>query len=506
MSAHAAGRRDPPRSTLALAVLLAACRPDHPADPDQRADGQPAARDAETERGCVRADRLPGRRVTPRAARRRRRTPTHGAYRGNLKRIVAKDASTVVVRAVRAGRRVPDEDRLARVRHQRRGLAAIAHRPDGDVATQAIVGQVNGTGPYRLESGIAARRSASRATTRYWGNAGPERAADRALGRGPDGSASPSSRTGPWTASTASTRPAWPPSPATSRLQAQPRAGRDVVYLGFATADPPFGNEKVRQAIAARPRPQPRSSRTTSRRAPRWRPTTRRARSRTAAPAGTGPTYDPTPGARDAGRGRPAQRLHDDDLLQRDADARRCRTPAGSRPRSRPSCLTNLGIQAKLGADAGRAFTASVDDGTLDGLHLLDRAGRIRTPSAYLDPRFGAGAVDPSSGTPFADIDKALAAGRASPTAAKRETAYAKANDLIRQHVPMIPIGRATPRRPPTGPTSTARTCVTGRPRAFRGHDPRRSTPARLADDRPSRPACTAPTRRTRSPGSSARR
>ncbi len=61
--------------------------------------------------------------------------------------------------------------------------------------------------------------------------------------------------------------------------------------------------------------------------------------------------------------------------------------------------------------------------------------------SAFLDPRFGPTA-SAEFGTKFDDIGKALASGRSTVSAGKRDAAYAKANDAIRSHVPMVPIAR----------------------------------------------------------------
>src|SRR5262249_37324406 len=46
-------------------------------------------------------------------------------------------------------------------------------------------------------------------------------------------------------------------------------------------------------------------------------------------------------------------------------------------------------------------------------------------------------------GKPLADVAKALADGRGTPTAAARASAYGRANSLIRDHVPLIPIAHA---------------------------------------------------------------
>ena len=55
--------------------------------------------------------------------------------------------------------------------------------------------------------------------------------------------------------------------------------------------------------------------------------------------------------------------------------------------------------------------------------------------------RFGPGA-SAALGKPLGDVGKALAAGRATASRAKREAAYAQANNAIRGHVPMIPVAR----------------------------------------------------------------
>ena len=89
----------------------------------------------------------------------------HAAYRGNLKRIVAKDASTVVFDLC-----APDVAFLTKIAAPAFGINDLgwlrAHVSATGGGVQPIVSQVNGTGPYRLELWIAGRRSASPATTR----------------------------------------------------------------------------------------------------------------------------------------------------------------------------------------------------------------------------------------------------------------------------------------------------------------------------------------------------
>jgi hypothetical protein len=104
--------------------------------------------------------------------------------------------------------------------------------------------------------------------------------------------------------------------------------------------------------------------------------------------------------------------------------------------------LDNLGIRAELVVAPEETFLADVDAGKVDGIHLLGDVVSYPDASGFLDPRFGAGASN-EFGTPFADIGKALTSGRSTVDAGARRAAYTKANDLIRTHVPMIPIARA---------------------------------------------------------------
>jgi ABC-type transport system substrate-binding protein len=61
----------------------------------------------------------------------------------------------------------------------------------------------------------------------------------------------------------------------------------------------------------------------------------------------------------------------------------------------------------------------------------------------FLDYHFGVGAQK-AFGTKFADLDTILTAAAAETDPAKRLTEYKQANNLVRQHVPMIPINHAS--------------------------------------------------------------
>ena len=89
------------------------------------------------------------------------------------------------------------------------------------------------------------------------------------------------------------------------------------------------------------------------------------------------------------------------------------------------------------------AYHAAVDAGTLDGMHLLDRE-RGRIPIRRPISTRGSGAAPARVRHSIRRHRQGPGGGSGVRRPAKREAAYAKANDLIRQHVPMIPIGRAT--------------------------------------------------------------
>ena len=128
--------------------------------------------------------------------------------------------------------------------------------------------------------------------------------------------------------------------------------------------------------------------------------------------------------------------------------------PAGVASEIQAELLANLGINATLVVEPPDTFLANVDAGKVDGIHLLGQTDAYPDVTAFLDPRFGASA-SAEFGKTFTDIRNALAAGDATADPAKRETAYARANNAIRTHVPMIPVAD-------TGSTVAYRADVSG--------------------------------------------
>jgi ABC-type transport system substrate-binding protein len=108
---------------------------------------------------------------------------------------------------------------------------------------------------------------------------------------------------------------------------------------------------------------------------------------------------------------------------------------------------TNLGITATIDVQESGTFIDNSDAGNLSGFHLLGWNADYPDPTNFLDYHFGPGASS-QFGEGFADVWEALNQGATSADPAVRSEAYAQANSLLAQHVPMVPIA--------TGGSSTA--------------------------------------------------
>ena len=424
-------------TSLALAVLLAACGPTIPPIPTSAPTLSPTPETPKPSQGAFVPTAYPpsddapcGEAKPPDAA--------HAAYRGDLKRVVANDASTVVFELCG-----PDVAFLAEIASPAFAINDTgwlhSHIATSGSGAQPIVDQVNGTGPYRLESWDHGTEISLARNDAYWGKAAKN---ERLIVRWGGDSASRVTELQNGTVDGIDgIDPAGVDTVAGDvSLQAEPRAGQDIVYLGFDAADPSLANEQVRQAIAGGldrativKDDFPPGAEVATHYTPCDVPH--------GCAGGDWYEYDPTQarellGAAGLPNGFQTKIYYSTMPTPSLPDPGRVATEIQT------ELLTNLGIRAELVAMPDAAYHTTLDDGTLDGLHLVDRGAAYPDPSAYLDPRFGAGA-SPEFGTPFPDIDQALASGRASVASDKREAAYAKANDLVRRQVPLIPLGRA---------------------------------------------------------------
>ena len=362
---------------------------------------------------------------------------SHAPYTGNLMRIRAKDAATVVFELC-----APDVAFLSKIASPAFGINDTGwlqtHIDPGASGAQAIVTEVNGTGPYRLESW---NRGAEVSLARNEAYRGATAANERLIVRW---QADPAQRLTDLQAGTVDGIDDVAPAGAATvaddvGLRLEARSGLNIAYMGFTNTFAPFDNEKVRRAIAMGIDRQrivdttfPPGSEVASHYAP------------CAIPYGCadGPwdAYDPILAKEQlAAAGYPDG--FDTKIHYRAAGRPYLPDPAGTAQALKTQLLDNLGIRAELVIEPEETYIADLDAGKLDGIHLLGQGAPYPDVSAYLDPRFGPDASD-EFGKKFADIQKALTTGAAVATESKREAAYNKANDAIRSHVPMIPIAR----------------------------------------------------------------
>jgi peptide/nickel transport system substrate-binding protein len=362
---------------------------------------------------------------------------SHAAYAGNLKRITAKDAGTVVFELCR-----PDVAFLAKIAAPAFAINDAgwlrSHVEAGASGPQSIVSGLNGTGPYRLEHWDHGSEISLARNDAYWGPAAQNErlivrwshSAARRVSELQDGTVDGIDGVDPTVLPTVA---------ADVSLDLATRPGLNVFYLGFNDTFAPFDNEGVRRAIAIGIDRQhivdtdfPPGAELATTYAP------------CAIPHGCAgqPWYDSDPALAKETLAAAGFPNGFDTTIQYSATPRpSLPDPAAVAEELKAQLLDNLGIRATLVAIPDDTFTSEADAGKLDGIHLFGRTATYPDVSAFLDPRFGPGA-SAEFGKPFADIGKALAAGDATADDGTRDAAYARANNAIRTHVPMIPIAR----------------------------------------------------------------
>lgn len=361
--------------------------------------------------------------------------PGHAAYTGNLKRIIAKDAATVVFDLC-----TPDVAFLSKIASPAFSVNDSAwlktHITASAIGPQPIVKEINGTGPYRLEGWNDGSEISLARNDTYWGEPAKN---ERLIVRWVD---DPSQRVTELQDGTVDGIDSVAPSDVATvtddvGLALKTRPGLDVFYVGVTNTFAPFDNEKVRQAIAIGIDRRhivdtyfPAGSQVASHYTP------------CAIPHGcTGASwydYDPTL-AREMLTAAGFPDGFDTTIRYQAAPRPYLPDPTGVANELKAELLANLGIRATLVVEPADTFLADIDAGKLDGIHLLGQTATLPDVTAFLDPRFGPGA-SAEFGKKFADIGKALATGAATADPDKRDAAYAKANDAIRTHVPMVPV------------------------------------------------------------------
>ncbi|HRO24334.1 MAG TPA: ABC transporter substrate-binding protein, partial [Promineifilum sp.] len=99
----------------------------------------------------------------------------------------------------------------------------------------------------------------------------------------------------------------------------------------------------------------------------------------------------------------------------------------------------NLNITAKINVMESGAFLDAADSGALTGIYLLGWGADYPDMTNFLDYHFGAGA-SPQFGDKFPDLTDVLRQAASLAGDDARAPLYEQANNLIKQHVPMVPV------------------------------------------------------------------
>ena len=356
-------------------------------------------------------------------------------YRGSIKRITATDRLTVVFELC-------DQEVAFRTKVAAPALAINdsawleAHLAPEGSEPPAIIRELNGTGPFRLDRWSAGTEII---LSRFDGYRGTMAVPSALVFRwDPDAARRLEAlRTGTVDGMDRVDAAGVEAIEANTELSAQVREGLNLVYIGVNNRFAPFDDSKVRRAIglgldrqalidAAFP------------------PGTTLATHLTPCSVPNGCVGDPwweqdIPAARDylttAGYGEGFKTTIQYPVEPRDY----LPDPEALALELQRQLSENLGITADLEPIPFVDLVAQADAGQLDGIHLLGARARFPDPLVFLDPRLGSGA-SPEFGDPFADITDALRDGARSTSDDDRRAAYMRANDRIKVRVPLVPL------------------------------------------------------------------
>ncbi|NJN96908.1 MAG: peptide ABC transporter substrate-binding protein [Anaerolineales bacterium] len=223
---------------------------------------------------------------------------------------------------------------------------------------------------------------------------------------------------------------------ADSSLKLYPREGLNVFYVSMNNSYPPYDNDKVRQAIAIGIDRQrivdnfyPVGSEVASHFTPcaipggcegaDWPAYDPEKAKAMLAEAGFADGFETTIAYRDVVRGY----LPEPSVVAQDIQAQ----------------LAELGIRAEIEVMESTAFLDAAKLGDLKGLTMLGWGADYPDQTNFLDYHFGEGASQ-QMGKGWPDIHKILQEAGSVPDQAERNKLYGQANELLIEHVPMIPI------------------------------------------------------------------
>jgi ABC-type transport system substrate-binding protein len=98
-----------------------------------------------------------------------------------------------------------------------------------------------------------------------------------------------------------------------------------------------------------------------------------------------------------------------------------------------------LNIDVVIEIQESGTFLDNADSGTLDGMHLLGWGADYPDQTNFLDYHFGAGSSK-QFGDKFTDLTDVLKQAASLAKDEDRKPLYEQANNLVKQHVPMIPV------------------------------------------------------------------
>lgn len=101
--------------------------------------------------------------------------------------------------------------------------------------------------------------------------------------------------------------------------------------------------------------------------------------------------------------------------------------------------LADIGVEVEIVVMESGSFLDAADRGEIDGFHMLGWGADYPDATNFLDYHFGEGAAK-QFGNGHEDIWEALKGGATQATPEERQPFYDTANELIKQHAPMVPI------------------------------------------------------------------
>lgn len=100
--------------------------------------------------------------------------------------------------------------------------------------------------------------------------------------------------------------------------------------------------------------------------------------------------------------------------------------------------LAEIGVNVTIDVQESTTFIDNSNAGEL-GMHLLGWGADYPDPTNFLDFHFGAGA-SPQFGTGFTDVEETLSEAGSLTDEAERFALYQQANELLAEHIPMVPL------------------------------------------------------------------